>query len=269
MRIEKINTVITALERDVCVRIMLPDGYETSQQRYPVLYMNDGQHVFNKEDFPEKDSLDYAPYYRQYHFSLPQVIIVAIASPHDAAERTAQYSPFTKDFDVPAGKKFESRIEGRGDAYLSWMTGTLKPMIDHRYRTLSDAAHTAICGSSTGALNSLYALLRYPDFFSRAIAMSPAACIWMDHLERVMASADYSKIKYLYLDVGTEEQGRMTDKQAFLDGAANIYKTFVVQGMSADHIEYHIYPGGVHRLSEWKRRFPDALRWIFQDCFDK
>ncbi|WMJ83805.1 alpha/beta hydrolase [Oscillospiraceae bacterium LTW-04] len=269
MQIEKINTVIGPLERDVTVRVMLPDGYETTQQRYPVLYMNDGQYVFDKEDFPEKDSLEYARYYRRYSFSLPQVIIVAIACPNNSAERTAQYSPFTKDFDVPAGKTFESRIEGEGISYLAWLTGTLKPMIDRSYRTLSDAAHTAICGSSTGALNSLYALLKYPEFFSRAIAMSPAACIWMDHLETVLDEADYSHIKYFYLDVGTEEQGRMTEKQEFLDGAANIHNAFLSHGVPEDHIQYNIYPGGVHRLSEWKRRFPDALRWVFQDCVDR
>ncbi|HWP51757.1 MAG TPA: alpha/beta hydrolase-fold protein [Clostridia bacterium] len=269
MRIEKFNTVIIPLERDVTVRVMLPDGYDDTKQRYPVLYMNDGQYVFDKEEFPDKDSLEFARYYKKYGFSLPQVIIVTIACPNDSAERTAQYSPFIKDFDVPAGKVFESRIEGKGIPYLAWLTGMLKPMIDRSYRTLPDAAHTAICGSSTGALNSLYALLQYPEFFSRAIVMSPAACIWMDHLETILDMSDYSHIKYFYLDVGTEEQGRMTEKQEFLDGAAQIYSAFTAHCVAEDHIQYNIYPGGAHRLLEWKRRFPDALRWIFQDCYTK
>lgn len=203
--------------------MFLPDGYETSEKRYPVLYINDGQDVFcDEQAFWGAESLRFAQYYRDYGKFLPDVILVAIDAPEDHAVRTAQYSPFAKDFDVPAGKKFEPHIEGKGIAYLDWMTTTLKQKIDADYRTIPDADHTGICGYSTGGLNSVYAIIKYPQTFHLAIIMSAAVAIWMDKLEETLKAGDDTHIKRLYLDTGTNEFGRMSTKEEFLHGTETI-----------------------------------------------
>lgn len=266
MKIDVLKERISTLDRDVTVRVFLPDGYESGEKRYPVLYINDGQDVFcDEQAFWGAESLRFEQYYRDYGRFLPDVILVAIESPEDHAVRTAQYSPFTKDFAVPEGKKFEPHIEGKGIPYLDWMTTKLKEKIDACYRTLPEADNTGICGYSTGGLNSVYAIVKYPKTFHRAIIMSAAVCIWMDKLEEVLDTADYSHIKKLYLDTGTNEFGRMTTKEEFLVGAEKIHGYFMKAGLGNDIMKYNIYQDAVHSQREWRMRFPDALRWTFHE----
>lgn len=267
MRIDVIQTRITTLEREVTVRVMTPDGYETGDQCYPVLYVNDGQDLFRDEQaFWGSESMRFEQYYLDYSSFLPDVILVAIESPQDHATRTAQYSPYTKNFVVPPEKQFEPRIEGKGKEYLEWLTGELKESIDRRYRTRPQRDYTGICGYSTGGLISIYAALTYPQTFGRLLAMSSAVCIWMDCLDQTLDSAAYDHLKYIYMDVGTNEFGRMTTKEEFLQGANDLYQGYLSHGVSPASIKYNIYPQGQHNQREWRGRFPDALRWVFQDC---
>ena len=267
MRIDEINTKITTLDRDVKVRVMTPDGYEKGDMNYPVLYINDGQDVFRDDQaFWGAESLRFEQYYKDYGRFLPHVILVAIESPEDHAVRTQQYSPYTKNFDVPPEKKFEPRIEGKGKEYLKWMVEELKPMIDRTYRTRPEKEYTGICGYSTGGLISIYAVLTYPQVFTRLLAMSSAVCIWMDCLKETLDHASYDHLKYVYMDVGTNEFGRMTTKEEFLQGANDLYQNYLDHGVPKEIIKYNIYPDAIHNQKEWRVRFPDALRWVFQDC---
>lgn len=264
MRIEVLQKHIASLERDVTVRVFLPDGYDAGEKSYPVLYINDGQDVFRDDQaFWGAESLRFEQYYKDYGRYLPDVILAAVESPQDHAERTAQYSPFTKDFDVPEGKNFEPHIEGRGGEYLDWMVMELKPEIDKTYRTLADAAHTGICGYSTGGLISVYAILKYSKVFRRAIIMSAAVSIWMDKLEPVLKQADYSHILKIYLDTGTNEFGRMSTREEFLNGTETIHEYFVGGGLRPDQLKYNVFQDAIHNQREWRLRFPDALRWVF------
>jgi Predicted hydrolase of the alpha/beta superfamily len=266
MRIDELQEVITPLGRPVTVRVMVPNGYGAGNERYPVIYINDGQDVFRDDQtFWGCESLRFEQYYRDYGRFLPKAILVAVDSPDVQSVRTAQYSPYTKDFVVPEGKAFEPRIEGRGREYLEWLTGELKERIDTAYRTLSGPADTAICGYSTGALNAIYAVLAYPRVFSRILAMSPAVCIWMDRLEETMRDADYSHIARMYLDVGTNEFGRMTTADEFLAGGEKIHRIFAGKMKDASQMKYLVHPGVIHSQRELRWRFPDALRWVFLD----
>ena len=267
MRIEEFIMPLPSLKYDMTVRVMLPDGYDESGMHYPVLYMNDGQDVFRDEQtFWGAQSLRFERYYQDYRKFLPKCILVAISSPSDHALRTALYSPYTKDFDVPPGKQFESRIEGKGVQYLDWMTRELKPAIDERYRTRPEREYTAIHGYSTGALNAVYAVLAYPAVFGRACIMSAAVCIWMDRLRETLHASKCDHIKYLYLDVGTNEFGRMTTKEEFVEGTEALNAYFSKGIGNPDTYKYEIYPDAIHDQKEWRVRFPDALRWIFQDA---
>lgn len=266
MKIDVLNEYIASLNRSVKVRVFLPDSYETSGKRYPVLYMNDGQDVFEDEDaFWESESLRFRQYYKDYGKFVPDIILAAIEAPKDHAVRTAEYSPFTKDFNVPEGKRFESHIEGKGREYLDWVTLELKTKIDALYRTMPGAEYTGICGYSTGGLNSLYAILKYPEVFHRGIAMSAAVCIWMDCLKKVLDDAEYSHIKKLYLDTGTNEYGRMTTKEEFLEGADIVHTYFEKGGLSLNKLKFNIYQDAIHSQRDWRLRFPDALRWIYPE----
>lgn len=267
MRIDELNCLISTIDnRPVRVRVFLPNGYETLEKRYPVVYVNDGQDVFRDEDvFWGKESLRFEQYYKDYGMFMPEFILVAIDSPNNNAKRTQQYSPYAKSFHVPENVNFEPYISGLGKEYLAWMVNELKPEIDNSYRTLTSANDTGICGYSTGALNSIYAVLSYPDVFTRVIAMSSAVYIWMDCLVETLKTSTYDHIQSVYLDVGTNEFGRMTTKEEFFEGTEIIYREFLERGVPKDVIKYNIYEGAMHNTSAWRDRFPDALRWIFRE----
>lgn len=263
MVIDKFECKIPSLEWETMVRVFLPDGYEDGKKHYPVLYMNDGQYVFYDDDNPAGTSLKFAEYYQKFSAYVPEVILVAIDAASEPARRTRIYAPFTKEFQVSEGKVFESRIDGLGERYIEWVAGTLKPLIEQRYRCLCEARYNGYCGSSTGGLNGLYAAARYNHIFSRFIFMSPAAAIWMDCLRDCFLETDLSGIEKVYLDVGTNEFGRMTTKEEFLEGARDVQELLIKHGLPESHLWQRVIINGEHRMRDWSLRFPDALRWTF------
>ena len=144
MKIDVFQTKLTSFNRDVTFRVMTPDAYEEGDRLYPVLYMNDGQDVFRDEDSFSGRSIRYADYYADYGRFLPQIIIVGIDCPATNRERSIQYSPYTKRFEVPQWSSYESEVSGTGKVYLEWIIGELKPWIDANYRTRKQGAYTGL-----------------------------------------------------------------------------------------------------------------------------
>ncbi|RZK32590.1 MAG: esterase, partial [Hymenobacter sp.] len=150
------------------VWLYLPPGYsQAGRQRYPVLYLQDGQNVFD-------DATAYAGEWgvdetlnqlRASGQDPTGCIVVAVDNGGD--HRLDEYSPWVNA---------EYKKGGEGDQYTNFLTLSLKPYIDAHYRTQPDAAHTAIAGSSMGGLIALYAGLKYPQVFGRIGVFSPA--IW-------------------------------------------------------------------------------------------
>lgn len=247
-------------ENEIAFRVMTPDGYEDGTRRYPVVYINDGQDVFRDEHIIWGEcSMDYENYYRAYKKYLPEIIIVALCCPATREERSALYCPW--DLNSINGSEVRN---GKGDIYLSWIVKELKPWVDDTYRTLPDAENTAIFGYSTGGLFAIYAALSKPQIFGRLAALSSAVYILKDQLVSFLEhDADYSSLQRIYMDVGTNEFGRISTKEDFLLGSDLLYHAYLEHGISPEKIRYQIFPGAVHSQTDWKLRFPDALRWIF------
>lgn len=190
--IETLDTVpsrILGNERPVYV--YLPAGYAEGTRRYPVVYMQDGQNLFDPAlsfagAWHAQDAVDAA------RRRSGQAILVGIAN--RGVERLDEYSPFV---DATHGG-------GRGERYLAFVTDELKPLIDARYRTSGDAGHTIVAGSSMGGLFALYAFFFRPDIFGAAAVLSPA--LWFadgaifPFIEHAPAPGGR-----IYLDVGTLE----------------------------------------------------------------
>jgi predicted alpha/beta superfamily hydrolase len=146
-------------QRDILV--YLPPDYPQSDIRYPVIYMHDGQNLFDQATSSSGEwQVDETMEQLSQH-GYP-AIVVGIHNLGD--ERIDEYSPFA----VPR------HGGGKGEAYTAFIVETLKPLIYERCRTLPDRVHTGIMGSSLGGLISLYAMFRYPDVFGFVGAMSPS-----------------------------------------------------------------------------------------------
>ena len=265
MKVELFETYAEKIQRNMVFRVILPDGYnENAEDYYPVLYLQDGQDLLNDEDAVDGKSWGYATYYSKYKRFLPEIIIIAIDCPNNNKERTRLYAPYYKYFDVK-GRNFESEIDGKGADYVAWLVGDLKPWIDSKYRTKPGKEYTAIGGSSTGGLTAIYAIMTYPNTFIRVFTISAATYIWFDLLEKTMEESELIDLKYIYIDVGRNDVGRMTQSNEFVLGNQMIYQKFLDLGFDYSQLNFQIFDYDYHEHSCFGRRFPDALRWIFQD----
>jgi predicted alpha/beta superfamily hydrolase len=227
--------------RDLCV--YLPGSYARTRQPYPVIYMHDGQNLFDPtSSFAGEWGVDAA--LARAPRSGRRAIVVGI--PNMGIDRVNEYSPF---MDVRHGG-------GMGDAYLDFLQATVKPIIDARYRTLPDREHTGIVGSSLGGLISLYAFFRAPPTFGFAGVLSPA--LWFAHraIFPWVESAAYVRGR-LYLDVGTREgEGTVANARAMRD-------LLVARGYRPGHeLRWVEDEGGMHNEAAWGRRLRSALPFL-------
>ncbi len=176
-------------KRDVLV--YLPPSYDGSDRHYPVIYMHDGQNLF---DDATSFSGEWAVDQTMESASEQGLEAIVVGIPNAGADRTNEYSPF----------KDEKHGGGRGDLYLDFMVKTLKPLIDSSFRTLPEPHYTGTAGSSMGGLISMYAFFREPTVFGFAGVMSPALWFAKGRMIDYIREAPFAPGR-LYLDVGTNE----------------------------------------------------------------
>lgn len=192
------------------VDVWCPHGYaEFTRTRYPVLYMHDGQNLFDPAlAFGGVDwGIDGAITRLTCNQQIPAPIVVGV---WNTPRRRQDYMP-QKPLASPKTQDLRARfIQENGgppqsDAYLKFLVEELKPFIDSEYRTLPDQPHTLIMGSSMGGLASLYALVEYPHVFGRAGCLSTHWPIGEDLvLDWLGAALPRPGAHRLYFDFGTE-----------------------------------------------------------------
>ncbi len=215
--------------------VYLPGGYETSGMRYPVLYMHDGQNLFD----PSRAFLGQTWRAEESLNSLiaqnliAPLIVVGIDNTEDRVKE------YTEEFN------------------LDYLAQELKPLIDQTFRTKTSSASTGIMGSSLGGLVSLKASLAYPDVFGLIGALSPS--IWWNQ-KAILRDIDNSTLEAqkIYVDSGTEggeepqnvnELKDILSKQSYVNG-----KNLMIS----------IQQGARHQEKYWAQRFPTALRFLFE-----
>jgi predicted alpha/beta superfamily hydrolase len=233
------------LKRHRRIWVYLPPDYGQSDKKYPVLYMHDGQNLFDEYfsysgEWGVDESLD--SLHAQSGFGL---IVVGIDNGSD--KRMNEYSPW----------KNERFGDPEGAAYADFVAQTLKPLVDKTYRTLPDPAHTGIMGSSMGGLISHYALLRYPQTFSKGGILSPS--YWFSPEVFSFTTAErLPENARLYFRLGGEEGKEMArDLHKMLAHLQTI-------GLPPSSVRSEVVPGGKHHESFWRREFPGAVLWLFQ-----
>lgn len=237
------------LRHDRTLVVYLPPGYDpTTPRRYPVLYLHDGQNVFDRAtSFAEEWQVDESAQALISAGELEPLIIVGV---YNAGEsRVDEYTPTIQP---------HTGRGGHANAYGRMMVEELKPFIDRRYKTHPDGAHTALGGSSLGGLLTLHLGLRYPNVFSRLAALSPSTW-WDDRVIVREVKALKRKVPFrLWLDAGTSEgEGTLDDVRALRD--ALVAKGWVI----GDDLSYLEVPGGEHNEQSWAARVEDVLKFLF------
>ncbi|MFI2813009.1 alpha/beta hydrolase [Microbulbifer sp. JSM ZJ756] len=232
-----------SLGRQRTIRLYLPPGYSDGDRRYPVLYMHDGQNLFdNATAYAREWGVDETLNRFAAETGL-ELIVVGID--HGNERRIHELVPFDHPEYGPA----------EGQAYLEFIVNQLKPLVDARFRTLPDRLHTAIMGSSLGGLMSHYALLQHPETFSRAGVFSPAYWIapQFHALARDTARGDDTR---LYLLVGGAEGDEMV--QGYRD-----MERLLGQQRPAGSWRARLVEGAGHNEAFWREEFARAVRWLF------
>ncbi|MHC1703848.1 MAG: alpha/beta hydrolase [Tenuifilaceae bacterium] len=238
------NIVIPQLDRKRTIRIYFPPNY-SSGKRFPVIYMHDGQNLFDDAtsfagEWNVDETLD--SLYKFHRFSC---IVVGIY--HGEKERINELSPWKND---------SLNLGGDGDKYAKFIVKTLKPFIDSHYRTSPERQNTVIMGSSMGGLMSLYMLLEYPDVFGKAAIFSPS--LWFSpKVFEIIQKYNQKKIQKIYLISGAKEGSRSIGNTLIADSLLRSV------GFDDNFYRCKIAKDGQHSEWFWSREFGDAIRFLF------
>lgn len=236
------------LNRSRRIWVCLPEDYATAtEKRYRVLYMQDGQNLFN-------NSLAFAGEW-EVDESLRDLFLagdegaIVIGIDNGGAERLNEYSPWENP----------SYGGGDGDAYVDFMRNTLKPYVDANYRTLTEPQNTGVAGSSMGGLISMYAAMRYPDTYGKAGIFSPAFWFAETAMHNWMNGLNLPSSLRVYFVAGTTESSNMMPD---INQMRNLLSS---AGVADNNLRVVPKTDGAHSEWFWNREFPEAYTWLWDD----
>ncbi len=237
---------IPQLNRSRRVWIYLPPDYNNSNKSYPVLYMHDGQNLFDAQtSFAGEWEVD------ETLNSLAENDIkvpIVVGIDNGGIDRIDEYTPWSNP----------QYGGGDGDKYMLFLVETLKPYIDEHYRTLSDRNHTALMGSSLGGLISHYGVVKYQEVFSMAGIFSPSYWFSDSVYTFTEQTGKQHNVKF-YLMCGDSE-GETT-----VQDMNNMAYLLVDAGFNNNNVITDVIAGGEHNEYLWRTQFQKAYLWLFND----
>jgi predicted alpha/beta superfamily hydrolase len=260
LHLHTLKSTIFGNERTI--RVLLPEGYGDAanrDRRYPVLYLLDGQNVFDAclSDVSRHEwGVDETVQRLVADKKIPAMIVVGVD--HAGKDRAREYLPYkdftgNPDMDEPAGKQFPD-----------FMAREVMPVVDANYRTLPGPPNTGIGGSSYGGVASLYALLAKPNTFGYGLIESPTLWVGMGQLVRDTSPLVVMPQK-VFVGFGGKEAGEPKYNDKMVGLIRQVETHFHDAGYDGSSFRFVLDPDAEHTEAAWEKRLPDALTFLFGD----
>jgi predicted alpha/beta superfamily hydrolase len=226
------------------VWLYLPPNYESSSEKYPVIYMHDAQNLFDDStSFVGEWGVD-ETLNELYKKTGKSFIVVGVEN--GGEKRIEEYTPW----------KHEKYGGGKGDIYINFLVNELKPFIDKNYRTESKANQTAIIGSSLGGLISFYGGFKKPKVFGKIGALSTS--FWFSDKINEFAKGNGKQTNTkLFLLVGEKEGATM------VTDTLNMEKLLIALGFPKENMKSKVAIGGQHTESFWRAEFLETVKFLY------
>ena len=237
--------------------VWLPPGYRRRlrRERYSVLYLNDGQNLFEPErafaGSTWRAGETAADLVRRRR--IPPILIVGID--HGMRRRGREYLPVEDERNPTARRPL-------GREYAEFVTREVIPFITRTYPVMRSTAATGFGGSSYGAVSALYTTLLKPGVFGRLLLESPSLYVGRQHLLGMARKAERWPAR-IYLGVGTRETGREDWNLETVGNVLKLEKILRRAGLAERRLRLRVEPGAAHTESAWAGRFAEALTFLF------
>lgn len=245
--LEKRMIEITPFHTERCLHIYLPDNYDHTTKKYPVLYMFDGHNLYLDSDATYGHAWHISDQFDRYHV---EMIVVGLECNHEGRERLHEFCPY---------QIAQSRLgdfDGRGQALMHWMAYELTAYIDQNYRT---NGMNYLGGSSMGGLMSFYGIVAYGDVYRGAACLSSSIMICLDELEQDIRQASHLKDARIYMSYGSEET-RSKEQLAVIVKNHMALSEMVAQ--KGGHVFFDMIVNGAHNEATWERQVMDFVHYL-------
>ena len=239
------------------VRVWVPPGYDDPEnhgRRYPVLYLNDGQNLFDSSTaFTGVEwQVDETAERLIGEQAISPLLIVGVDNAQD--DRIREYVPYpTRDVVV-------RRVEG--NKYPAFLLEEVIPHVRKRYRIALGPENTGLGGSSLGGYISLYTAVSCPRIFGRLLVESPSLYLADRRLLREAARCRRWP-RRVYIGVGTQETGDEKRNRQIVEDVRSLAAILRNAGLDENRLKVEIDGGGTHSEEAWGRRLPGALKFLF------
>lgn len=224
--------------------LYLPPDYETSGKDYPVLYMHDGQNLFDAAtSFAGEWEVDET---LNSMFEDGKDVPIVAGIDNGGANRIDEYTPWPN----------AQYGGGDGDLYAQFIVETLKPYIDENYRTKPDRENTGVMGSSLGGLISHYIGIKHQDVFSKSGIFSPSYWFNATIYDFTFETGKQADMRNYMMGGSAESAELVAEMMAMTD-------TLLAAGFDANEMALKVVPGGQHNEALWRQQFEEGYEWMF------
>lgn len=245
------------------LRVFMPGNYfspHNRTRRYPVLFLQDGQNVFDKatsstgKEWQADETVDHLV----SQFKIHPMFIVGIDNAGE--QRTTEYLSYPDSHNPQFQSATPPELEGA--KYAEFLIKEVMPFLQKRYRIATGPENTGIGGSDYGAVVSLTAVLHHPGVFGKLLLESPS--LWIGD-GKLLTEVQKAKLlpQKIYMGIGTNEAGNPEAETLIQKDFTDVVQILKDRGLGNSRLRVVVEGGGQHNEEAWARRLPDALLFLY------